>query len=32
MIRLFHKLPYKITTRMEDDLLTLTCCFEEPLT
>jgi acyl-CoA hydrolase len=31
MIKLFHKLPYKITTGFEEDMLTLTCHFEEPL-
>jgi acyl-CoA hydrolase/RimJ/RimL family protein N-acetyltransferase len=31
MINLFKKLPYKIKTRFEDDMLVLTCDFEQPL-
>jgi RimJ/RimL family protein N-acetyltransferase len=30
MIRLFHKQPYKITTEKNDDMLILTCLFNEP--
>lgn len=31
MIKLFHKLPYKVTTGFEEDMLVLTCRFNEPL-
>lgn len=31
MIKLFNKLPYKVTTAFEEDMLSLTCRFEEPL-
>ncbi|MEA2060775.1 MAG: hypothetical protein U9P10_09785 [Thermodesulfobacteriota bacterium] len=31
MIRLFKKLPYKVNSEYEDDLLILNCLFSEPL-
>ena len=30
MIGLFHHLPYRIKTHLEDEMLTLTCRFDEP--
>ena len=30
MIKLFNKLPYQVTTAFEEDMLSLTCRFEEP--
>jgi acyl-CoA hydrolase/GNAT superfamily N-acetyltransferase len=30
MIRLFHSLPYKVRTMFEDDMLMLSCRFDEP--
>jgi len=30
MIKLFHKLPYKIQTAVEDEMLVLSCRFDEP--
>jgi hypothetical protein len=30
MIKLFHKLPYKVKTGFEEDLLVLSCRFDEP--
>ncbi|MGD9687227.1 MAG: N-acetyltransferase family protein, partial [Desulfobacter sp.] len=30
MIRLFHKQPYKVTTERNEDVLILTCMFNEP--
>jgi acyl-CoA hydrolase len=30
MIRLFHKLPYKVKTGFEEDLLVLSCRFDDP--
>ena len=31
MIRLFHHLPYKVTTAFDGDMVTLKCNFSEPL-
>ena len=31
MIRLFSSLPGKVTTQFDGDMVTLTCCFSEPL-
>ncbi|RLB89652.1 MAG: acetyl-CoA hydrolase, partial [Deltaproteobacteria bacterium] len=30
MIKLFHKLPYLITSKKEDDMVVLTCLFSTP--
>jgi L-amino acid N-acyltransferase YncA len=30
MIKLFHRLPYKIQTGFEDEMLVLSCRFDEP--
>jgi len=32
MIRLFHRLPYKIDKKREDDIVVLRCRFDEPQT
>jgi acyl-CoA hydrolase/GNAT superfamily N-acetyltransferase len=32
MIKLFHKLPYKIMTGFEEEMLVLSCRFDEPVT
>ena len=31
MIKLFHKLPYKVTTAFEEDMVLLSCRFDEPI-
>jgi hypothetical protein len=31
MIRLFKRLPYKVTTVFDGDMVTLRCSFSEPL-
>lgn len=31
MIKLFHKLPYKIKTEFEDDMLIMSCRFDDPI-